>query len=195
MIDTIVFDIAKVLLSFDRDYAISYFYTGPDHNILKNKLFVGWEDMDEDLISTKDYEEKIVKTLPSHLREIGSKILNNWEESMSPTMGITELVSELKTKGYKLYVLSNMTRHFIERDYKFPLLKMFDGIVYSAPIKTVKPRPEMYQYLFDTYSLNPKNCLFIDDRKENLVAATRFNMKTFLFDNNVNELRNYILTL
>lgn len=195
MVDTIVFDIAKVLLSFDRDYAISYFYKGKDFALLKEKLFVGWEDMDEDLISTEDYEKKILATLPENLREVASTILNNWEDTMSPPNGMFDLVKELKSKGYKLYVLSNMTRHFIKRDYKFPILTLFDGIVYSAPIKTVKPRPEIYEYLFNKYSLNPENCLFIDDRKENLVAATRFNMKTFLFDNNVNELRNYILTL
>ena len=194
MITTIIFDIAKVLLRFDRDYVISCFYDGNEHELLKEKLFNGWEDMDEDLISTDDYEKKILSTLPDNLKNVASTILNNWEDTMSPPDKMVELVQKLKSKGYKLYVLSNMTRHFIKRDYKFPFLKLFDGIVYSAHIQAVKPKPEIYEYLFKQYSINPCECIFVDDRKENLATGARFGMKTFLFEDNVDALRDFIFS-
>lgn len=194
MITTIVFDVAKVLLNFDRDDVISHFYSGDEHNLLKERLFDGWEDLDEDLISLEDYEKKNVSTLPDHLKAVGSKILNNWENTMSPPDKMLDLIKELKEKGYKLYILSNMTRHFIKRDYKFPFFSSFNGIVYSAPIGLVKPNPAIFEYLFNKYAINPNECIYVDDRKENLATGARFNMKTFLFDGNVEKLKEFIFS-
>ena len=195
MIKNIIFDIGNVILSFSRDFLLSHFYTGPEYDFLKEKLFERWEDLDEDKISIKDYESNVLNSLPKHLQGYASSVLNNWEYFMSYNEGIIELIYELKAKGYKLYVLSNMTKHFIERDYKFPIFKEFDGIVYSAPIKMIKPNDDIYEYLLNKYSLNPKECLFIDDMKTNLVAATRFGIHTFHYDKNTQDLRNFILSL
>jgi putative hydrolase of the HAD superfamily len=87
-----------------------------------------------------------------------------------------------------------MTRHFIEREYKFPIFDLFDGIVYSAPIKMVKPNKKIYEYILNKYQLVPEECLFVDDTKKNLAAAARFGISTFHFDDNVNELRNFIFS-
>ena len=59
----------------------------------------------------------------------------------------------------------------------------------------MKPNPEIYKHILEKYSLNPEQCLFIDDIKENLAGAARFGIKTFLFKDNVKELNDYILTL
>ena len=88
-----------------------------------------------------------------------------------------------------------MTRHFIEREYKFPILKEFDGIVYSAPIKMVKPNEDIYRYILSKYQLKPEECLFIDDTKPNLATAARFGIKTFHYEFNTDELRKYLFSL
>ena len=108
--------------------------------------------------------------------------------------GIISLIQELKQKGYKLYILSNMTRHFINNDYKFPIFKEFDGIVYSAPIQMVKTDPKIYEYILNKYNLTPNECIYIDDMKTNLAAAARFGINTFHYQSNTNELRDYILS-
>lgn len=195
MIKNIIFDIGNVILKFSRDFLLSHFYKGAEYDLLKEKLFCDWEKLDEDLISLEDYKENVCSSLPQHLRNYATGVLDNWEYFMRYTDGIIDFIYQLKKQGYKLYILSNMTRHFIERDYKFPILKEFDGIVYSAPIKLVKPDPKIYEYLLNKYSLNPSECLFIDDMKTNLVSATRFGIKTFLFNDNLEELKKYLLTL
>jgi FMN phosphatase YigB (HAD superfamily) len=134
--------------------------------------------------------------IPEKYHNIARELLNNWENSMTFTPGICEYFSELKKKGYNLYILYNMTRHFMANDYKFHEgFKYFDGIVYSAPIKMLKPNPEIYEFILNKYSLNPKECLFVDDLKENLAGAARFGIKTFLFNDNLDELKQYVLTL
>ncbi len=195
MIKNVIFDIGNVILKFDRDFLLSHYYKGNQYELLKEKLFETWEDLDEDLISLKDYENKVLNSLPQNLHAPALTVLRNWEYCMSYTDGITDLIRELKQKGYKLYVLSNMTWHFIEREYKFPIFKEFDGIVYSAPIRLIKPDPKIFQYILDKFSLKPEECVYADDLKKNLATAARFGIKTFHYQNNTDKFREYILSL
>ncbi len=194
MIKNVIFDIGKVLLCFNREALLKKYYKGNDLEEFSKILFKGWERQDEGIISVEDYKKERIAELPSHQKDPGKAILDYWEYSMFYKEGMVDLVTELKEKGYKLYVLSNMTFHFIEREYKFPLFKMFDGIVYSAPIKMIKPNPEIFKYIINKYDLIPEECLFTDDMKENLAGAARFNIKTFHYQDNTSQLREFILS-
>lgn len=195
MIKNIIFDIGNVILKFNHDYLLSHFYQGEHYELLKEKVFFEWELLDEGKISLSEHIEKVLKTLPKNLHGPAKSLLENWDYYMHKIDSVYELIFELKQKGYKLYVLSNMPLHFIERINKYPIFAEFDGLVFSAPINLVKPNPKIYEFLLNKYSLVPEETLFIDDTKKNLDGASRFNIKTFLFSNNVNELKNYILTL
>lgn len=195
MIKNIIFDVGNVLLKFNRDYLLGNFYKGNDYNYLKDRIFKDWEMMDDGTLTPEEHLNTVLSTLPQKYHQIAKGILTTWEDYMFPPEGINQLVLDLKNKGYKLYILSNMTDHFIKNKDKFPIFSQFNGIVFSAPIKMVKPNEDIYKYLFEKFNLNPNECLFIDDRKENLTTAARFSMKTFLFNDNVNELKNYILTI
>ena len=195
MVKNIIFDIGNVILKFSRDFLVSHFYKGEEVELLKDALFRDWEKLDEDLLSLEEYKQNVLNLLPAHLHAPAIGVLDNWEYFMRYTDGIIPLIQDLKNQGYILYILSNMTYHFINRKYKFPIFDFFDGIVFSAPIKMIKPNPEIYQYLLDKFSLNPTESLFVDDIKENLAGAARFGIKTFLFNNNAKELREFISTL
>ena len=195
MIKNVIFDIGNVILYFNRDFLLSMFYNGNEKDLLKEKLFYNWEDLDEDTISIEEYNNRVFSSLPERLHPAARCILNNWEYSTHYIEGIIDLIRELKQKGYKLYVLSNMTWHFIERDYKYPILKEFDGVVYSAEVKLIKPNPKIFKYILDKYNLNPEECVFADDTEKNLASAARFGIKTFHFQNNTDKLREFILSL
>lgn len=195
MIKNIIFDIGNVILKFNRDFLLKHFYNGKDYEFLKENLFRNWELLDEDKMTLDEYYQDVKNSLPPHLYSYAKSVLDNWEYFMTFDKEIMNLIVQLKRKGYKLYVLSNMTRHFIERDYKFPIFKEFDGIVYSAPIKMIKPNAEIYQYILDKYNLIPSECVFIDDMKANLAGAARFGIKTFHYENNPSELKDFIYSL
>lgn len=195
MIKNIIFDIGNVLLKFNRDYLLSQFYKGKDFEYLKEIIFRDWEKMDDNTLSPKEHLDSVLEALPEKYHSVAKGLLTTWEDYMIYTDGIIEYVKELKSQGYKLYILSNMTTHFIEREHKFEILKYFDGIVYSAPIKIMKPSPEIYTHILNKFQLNPEETLFIDDTKKNLTAAARFKIKTFLFNDNLNELKDFILSL
>ncbi len=195
MIKNIVFDIGNVILTFNRDYLLSHFYQGDEIALLKEKTFFGWEELDEDAISQEEYNLRTANALPPHLRDSALAVLNNWEYMMNYNRSIFDLIFELKQKGYKLYIISNMPHHFIERDYKFPIFDQFDGKVYSAPLKIVKPDERIFKHLLDTYNLKGEECVFIDDMKTNLAGAARFGMHTFHYTFNTKELKDFIYSL
>lgn len=194
MIKNIIFDITGVLLNFSRDALINKYYKGKYYDSLKEAVFHNWELMDEGLLTPEEHLKQVLNSLPSKLHKVAKDILSNWEDTMYYTEGIQELIAYLKNSNYKLYVLSNMTEHFIKNQWKFNIFNRFDGIVYSAPIKLIKPDKKIYEYILKKYDLEPTECIFVDDRKENLTAAARFSINTFLFDNNANELKKFILS-
>ena len=108
------------------------------------------------------------------------------------------LIEELKAAGYRLYVLSNMSREFIEFLRKIPVYRHFEGEVVSCEEGVCKPEPEIYRLLLSRYGLNPAETLFIDDRRENIEGAEREGISGFWFDRHdlaatCNELRALLL--
>jgi 2-haloacid dehalogenase/putative hydrolase of the HAD superfamily len=101
------------------------------------------------------------------------------QEPVKPT---EELIYDLKAAGYKLYVLSNMSREFIDFLRVFPVYRLFDGEVVSCEEGVVKPEAEIYKILLTRFNLDPYKSLFIDDRQINLRAAEIFGIHTQLFD-------------
>lgn len=101
------------------------------------------------------------------------------QEAVLPT---ERLIEELKAAGYRLFVLSNMSREFIEFLRHIPVYRHFDGEVVSCEEGVCKPEPEIYRLLLKRYALNPAETLFIDDRRENIEAAERDGIVGFHFD-------------
>ena len=63
----------------------------------------------------------------------------------------------------------------MERDFK----GLFDGGVASCEVKINKPDPRIYQALLDKYQLKTDECIFIDDRADNIKAASLLGLGTY----------------
>lgn len=101
------------------------------------------------------------------------------QEVIAPT---EELIHDLKAASYRLYVLSNMSKEFIAFLRKVPVYRYFDGEVVSCEEGVCKPEAEIYRILLSRYELNPKETIFIDDRKENIEAAEQVGITGFHFN-------------
>jgi HAD superfamily hydrolase (TIGR01509 family) len=93
-----------------------------------------------------------------------------------------ELVRACKKRGHEVYLISNMDTQLIELLKKLhpEIFDLFDGIVISADIKTIKPYRDIYMYTLLAYNLNPDHCHLIDDQNENLDGAKAVGMHGFL---------------
>lgn len=55
-----------------------------------------------------------------------------------------------------------------------------DHIFFSGDIGMLKPEPKIYQFINNELDLAPKDCILIDDSKENVVAAKKLGWHTIL---------------
>ncbi len=73
-----------------------------------------------------------------------------------------------------IYLLSNESRELM--DYRIPqfrLAGLFDAYVVSAYIGLRKPQAEFFRCALDLSHRAPEECVFIDDREENVAAARK----------------------
>jgi phosphoglycolate phosphatase-like HAD superfamily hydrolase len=87
------------------------------------------------------------------------------------------LLKACKAAGHKLFVLSNMTVSAFELIKQEPeiasLFSFFDDIVISEMTPFKKPDAQIFTYLCEQYNLQPKDCVFIDDKQDNLDGAVQ----------------------
>ncbi len=101
------------------------------------------------------------------------------QEEIAPTAA---LVADLKRAGYRLYVLSNMSREFIDFLRTKDVYAHFDGEVVSCDELVIKPEREIYERLLSRYGLKAAETLFIDDRLSNIEASAELGIVPFHFD-------------
>ena len=106
--------------------------------------------------------------------ELVDRLVNNYYKYITISDEIVNIVKELKNKGYNLYILSNTSKQVVDEFKNHEIFKYFDGFVLSYKINMLKPNKGIYKYLLDTYNLIPEECLFIDDRKDNMDTANEF---------------------
>jgi epoxide hydrolase-like predicted phosphatase len=180
MIKNIVFDLGNVLLSFKP---AEYFKKKNYPENIKDKILTDifgskeWLLLDKGGISTSDAINEISLKSSLNKEEI-VHIFNLRTDLLFPLDQNVKVLPELRKLGYRLYFLSNFPMDIFEEvknGYYF--FKYFDGGVISAEAKSSKPEPEIYNVLFEKYSLIPEECLFIDDLEANVKAAEERGMK------------------
>jgi HAD superfamily hydrolase (TIGR01509 family) len=97
--------------------------------------------------------------------------------------GAIELLTELKSKGYKLYILSNGERSSLELSQKkFPeIFDQFDGSMVASDEKVLKPNPQSFFKFLEKFKIQPSQAVFIDDTQENIQAAQKLGIASIFF--------------
>lgn len=193
MLKNVIFDFGGVVCTFSQDAILDDFCTGEAHARLKPVLFRNWQALDE---GTADYEEYVAETLKlldGEDKQIAQRFFREWHRSMRPIPGIWALVGELKARGYGVFLLSNASTWFAGHLDDYPILRLFDGRLISAPEKMAKPEERIYRLALERFGLNAAETLFVDDRAENTEAAERVGIAGYVFDGDAEKLRERIL--
>lgn len=107
----------------------------------------------------------------------------NYKETFPVIQETLELVLKLKAEGYKIYILSNITKEsfeYFKNVIKFE--KYFDGGAYSFQEVMIKPNYEFYEVLIKKYDLVKEECIFFDDKQKNVEAGNRIGIKSIKFN-------------
>ena len=138
---------------------------------------------------TNCFIDEVAKNLPAECKPMVEELVLHWNDEIEPVEGMADLLKELKEKGYKLYLLSNASYRQPEYFNRTPGHEYFDGRIVSFQVKQVKPDKEIYESLYKTYNLNPKECYFIDDLQVNIYGGMKTGMDGYVFDGDVEALR------
>lgn len=193
-IKNVVFDVGMVLIDFCwekhcrnlgfDDGVIAAF----DVNMIRSGY---WDMLDAGSITTQDAIDKFMEAMPQYKKEL-ELFWASQEGFVEEYAYSAPLVRELKEKGYKVYLLSNYPLDMYRLHWpSFEFYKIVDGYVVSAPEKIKKPDPAIYHLLCERFGLKAEECMFIDDRLENVDAAIKVGMNAVPF-RGYEELRNIL---
>ena len=93
-----------------------------------------------------------------------------------------EVARAFRARGGRTGLLSNGVPEIVERiDIDRPLAAVFDVVVVSFQVGLIKPDPAIYQHTLARLGAPPNTALFVDDREENVDAATALGMQAIRF--------------
>ncbi len=111
----------------------------------------------------------------------------NFARAMKPIPGAINLLKDLAgmkdKKGkrlHQLYIISNFDPESYDYLYDWlpAVFKYFypKNIEVSGIVKAMKPNPSIFYNFMKKHKLNPKDCIFVDDQKENVISARNCGM-------------------
>ena len=117
------------------------------------------------------------------------QVLANNIDPVWPGIQLLQECAKMKnkdgTKKHRLFVFSNWDHISFDifKKKHVRIFNMFEEIVISGHIKRVKPSHDMYDYLMETYNIDPHDCVLIDDQSMNTNSARRYGMQAALIRN------------
>lgn len=197
MIRNLVFDMGEVLLRYEP-YISCLRYTGGDSAAARRLmeavfLHPDWSRADEGTISLDEQIRNAMQRLNPEEAALIPGLLRDWYlDGLWPYPGAEECVQQLHREGWPLYVLSNAGLWFPNFRYKIAAQDCFRGMMYSAAEKLLKPDVAIYQRFCEKFGLPAQECLFIDDRADNVAGAEAAGMTGYRFDGDYCKLKGFI---
>ena len=180
MIKNVIFDIGQVLVDFQWQAHMRNLGFSEQTIATLDEKWVGgpmWEQLDLGVISESEALEMAKQTVPECAEEI-QIFWDNPDGIIRCREQAVPWLKMLKERGYGVYLLSNYPRSLFEAHSKdLEFLPYTDGMVVSCYVKMMKPDAGIYEELLRKYSLSASECVFIDDRVQNIDAAVALGMK------------------
>lgn len=183
-IHNLIFDFGKVLVDYDFEAFFSRFI--PDQQRRWTVMTILYSDSLPQRLDRGDYTfEQLMQELILRYPDFADEILifsRHYTEIVTAEVsGMRTLLTQLKSEGYHLYGLTNWCSKVHDTMRQYDIFRLLDGHIISSEVHTIKPEPAIYQCLLDRYHLHPSECVFTDDKAENVEAATRIGMHGIVF--------------
>jgi putative hydrolase of the HAD superfamily len=182
----IAFDLGRVIFDFDYKLALDKIKDnlGVSVDRVIEDLFYNdfAKDFEKGLVSGYDFYSKFKRSYYVSLEY--SKFMDIWCDIFSPKEDIVELIRHLRII-YPVYLISNINElHFKHLYQKYPwIFSLFDEMVLSFKIKSVKPEKKIYKELSKACRQEYNNIIYIDDREDLIREAKKLNLHCITFKN------------
>lgn len=122
-------------------------------------------------------------------RKVSPNLKKIYQKAAQKTFSLNEELFELALKlkkDYQVGIVSNVDKYLAEIPLHQKVYRSFDPklVVLSYQVGTRKPQEKIYHLFLKKSGCSPKNVLFIDNTRENVVTARKLGMKGIVFKNN-----------
>lgn len=197
MLKNIVFDLGNVIATFDP-HEIYYRFTNSEKEAMELYQYLYesglWWALDRG-VDLEDVIDGMKKNSPEHYHHAIERIIHEWIDVLEIDKNMVQYIEFLKSKGFNIYLLSNISKQFYSFKEKNPVFELFDGIYVSADSQLIKPDHEVYHDFINKFKLDPNESIFIDDRLENVEGASECGFHIYHYQNDLVELKDHINSL
>jgi 2-haloacid dehalogenase len=184
VLDTVVFDLGKVLLDWNPRYYYRQFFASEQamDAFLSEVLPVAWvAEMDAGKPADIAIAER-QRLFPRHAGLIG-RWKDGWHSMLrGPITESVAVLADLRARGTRLLALTNFsTETFPAALRRFEFLSWFEDIVVSGEHGVVKPDRRIFEIAIGRFRLDPPRAAFVDDLAENVAAASACGFRALRF--------------
>ncbi len=180
----IFFDIGQVLVRYDARQAARAMAKLLGRNPVKVARYLWGSDIVDRIERGTLKPEEIFGMFQAELGFAGDfdAFKRLWSGFFRLNADVSRIFDRLRARGHKIYVLSNTNElHWDFIRGRFGFAKKLDGAVLSYELRERKPEPAIYLSALRLAGAQAEHCIFIDDRRENVVAAARLGFRAIHF--------------
>jgi 2-haloacid dehalogenase len=173
-----LFDLGGVFFDWNPNhFFINVFKESNEREYFLNEICNdSWNIQQDAGRSINEAELELIPKFPKYKSQIKMYYANHRKMIKGVFQESITILNFLKNNNYECYVLSNWSAETFEGMIEeYPFLKHFDGLLISGEDKLIKPDLAIYQLAIKRFNLVPHNCVFIDDKLENVEAAKKLN--------------------
>lgn len=183
-IKSVISDLGMVIIFFDNDIFLNKMMNYSPFSLEEMKeLVVENFGLVESFDRGKMTPEKFYQEVAARFRaEIDyHSFFRIYNDIFTLNPPVLNIMKKLKSQ-HRLVLLSNtdvMRFGFIQKT--FPEILFFDAYVLSYEVGCMKPDSRIYKVALKRAEARAKECLFIDDREENVMAALKLGLQAIHF--------------
>lgn len=184
MLKNFIFDLGGVVVEYDPKGYLARRFNDPQlEELLMRSIFDSeeWRLLDAGQITRALAEQKMLAAAGRYRYE-AQLILDDWRELMTTRLDTVELMTALRSTGYRLFYLSNISEDVFQlfsRRRRF--MQLFEGGIPSFAVHLTKPDPQLFSLMLRQFDLDPTETAFIDDSRENIMAAQKMGLTAIPF--------------
>jgi len=174
MLKNLVLDIGNVIGEWNASRLCGSVFASTEDQETALKATVqhaDWLDLDRGSLSLTDAIANAQARVDLDKDKI-AQIYHNLPASLTPITSTMEAMQRASAAGVPMYILSNMQVHaweYLEKTHA--CFALCAGVVVSCETGLIKPDPRIYHHLTERFSLQPEECIFVDDMQDNIDAA------------------------
>ncbi|MCB1483058.1 MAG: HAD family phosphatase [Rhodobiaceae bacterium] len=180
----IVFDVGNVLVDWQPDRVYRETIPDPEERawFMAHVVSPEWHARQDLGRSCAEGIAERVAQFPHYAGRIAD-FYDSWLETLDGAIdGSVRILMDLKEQGYRVHAITNFSAELWPVTVAaYPFLSEFDVTVVSGEEGLLKPDPEIYRRLLKRTGLQATDCIFIDDRKDNVDAASELGFRTIHF--------------